>query len=129
MVAALSVVQRRALLGALLASPSATMGGVTVVLTRLIMPETDPFSLPMVRYGIGALILLGISLAVSGRPRIAARDWPAIVALAFLFYSAFPWAFASALQYTTAARGAIMYTTMPLIALTFGTLIGKETMT
>jgi uncharacterized membrane-anchored protein len=48
------------MIGAALASTSATIGGMTVVLTRYLMPESDPFSLPSIRYGIGALVLLSL---------------------------------------------------------------------
>ena len=44
--------------GAILASISASIGGTTVVLTRYLMPDSDPFSLPGIRYGIGAILLL-----------------------------------------------------------------------
>jgi drug/metabolite transporter (DMT)-like permease len=119
---------RRAMLGAALASSSATIGGATVVLTRYILPESDPFSLPMARYGIGALVLLLIVYVTGSAQRILTRDWLAIVLLSLVFYTAFPWAFARALEDTTAARAGIVYTSMPLSALVFGTLIGKETM-
>lgn len=119
----------RRLVGAAIASASATIGGTTVVLTRYLMPQTDPFSLPMARYGVGALVLIAIVLTTSRGLRVRPRDWPAIIALAFIFYTAFPWAFARALEDTTAARGAIVYTTMPLITLTLGTLIGAERVT
>ena len=120
---------RRALAGAVLASASATMGGATVVFTRYILPQTDPFSLPMARYGIGALVLIAIVYGFGHGRRIAPRDWAGLAILAFVFYTAFPLVFARALEDTTAARAAIVYTSMPLMALTFGTLIGKERMT
>ena len=115
--------------GALLASISASIGGTTVVLTRYLMPDSDPFSLPGVRYGIGALVLLIILYSLKKSKPLELIDWRPIIVLSFVFYVAFPWSFAAGLEYTTAARGAIVFTAQPVITLIVGSLMGKEKIT
>ena len=96
--------------GAILASISASIGGTTVVLTRYLMPDSDPFSLPGIRYGIGAILLLIILYSLKKSKPLELNDWQPIMLLSFIFYVAFPWSFAAGLEYTTAARGAIVFT-------------------
>ena len=120
---------RQSYRGALLASISASIGGTTVVLTRYLMPDSDPFSLPGIRYGIGALVLLVILYTLKKSRPLELVDWKPIMILSFVFYVAFPWSFAAGLEYTTAARGAIVFTAQPVITLVIGSMIGKEKIT
>ena len=115
--------------GAILASISASIGGTTVVLTRYLMPDSDPFSLPGIRYGIGAILLLIILYSLKKSKPLELNDWQPIMLLSFIFYVAFPWSFAAGLEYTTAARGAIVFTAQPVITLVVGSMIGKERIT
>jgi drug/metabolite transporter (DMT)-like permease len=46
-----------------------------------------------------------------------------------VFFGFFPWAFSAALQYTTAARGAIGVATIPIQTLILAVLFGREKMT
>lgn len=115
--------------GAILASISASIGGTTVVLTRYLMPDSDPFSLPGIRYGIGAIFLLIILYSLKKSKPLELNDWQPIMLLSFIFYVAFPWSFAAGLEYTTAARGAIVFTAQPVITLVVGSMIGKERIT
>jgi drug/metabolite transporter (DMT)-like permease len=116
----------RTMIGAALASTSATIGGMTVVLTRYLMPESDPFSLPSIRYGIGALILLSLLYLLKKNKKIEFKDWIPVFILSCVFYVAFPWAFAAGLEHTTAARGAIVFTSQPVITLILGAILGIE---
>ncbi|MEC7091105.1 MAG: DMT family transporter [Pseudomonadota bacterium] len=115
--------------GAILASISASIGGTTVVLTRYLMPDSDPFSLPGIRYGIGDILLLIILYSLKKSKPLELIDWQPIMLLSFIFYVAFPWSFAAGLEYTTAARGAIVFTAQPVITLVVGSMIGKERIT
>jgi drug/metabolite transporter (DMT)-like permease len=116
----------RTMIGAALASTSATIGGMTVVLTRYLMPESDPFSLPSIRYGIGALVLLTLLYLLKKNKKIEFEDWIPVLILSCIFYCAFPWAFAAGLEHTTAARGAIVFTSQPVITLILGAILGIE---
>ena len=93
------------------------------------MPDSDPFSLPGIRYGIGAILLLIILYSLKKSKPLELNDWQPIMLLSFIFYVAFPWSFAAGLEYTTAARGAIVFTAQPVITLVVGSMIGKERIT
>ena len=62
------------ILGFIYASLSTIIGGVTVVLTRLIITETDPLSLAFIRYGIGGIAVAIILYIVSTPPKIKSGD-------------------------------------------------------
>ena len=82
---------------------------MTVALTRLIIDQTDPLSLSFFRYGIAALVLLGIMVAGRGIVRMTRRDTMMISLLGVFMYAAFPYCMARALEDTTAARGALLF--------------------
>lgn len=113
-------------LGAILASTSASLGGMTVVLTRYLMPDSDAFSLPGARYFIGGIVLFLIFAIIKKLKPLEIVDWKAILFLSFSFYVAFPIAFAAGLEHTTAARGAIVFTAQPIITLILGLILGTE---
>ena len=117
---------QRNYIGAILASTSASLGGMTVVLTRYLMPDSDAFSLPGARYFIGGLVLLVVFTLMRKLRPLEMIDWKAILFLSFSFYVAFPVAFAAGLEHTTAARGAIVFTAQPVITLILGLLLGTE---
>jgi drug/metabolite transporter (DMT)-like permease len=54
------------------------------------------------------------------------RDTATIASLGTLFFGFFPWAFSAALQYTTAARGAIGIATIPIQTLILAVFFGRE---
>lgn len=101
-----------------LASFSTMLGGMTVALTRLIISETEPLSLAFIRYGIGALILLLYLLWTrSVFPRISREDLFIILLLGLIMFACFPYFMARALVDTTAARGGLVFATMPLVTM------------
>jgi drug/metabolite transporter (DMT)-like permease len=108
---------------------STSLGGMTVALTRFIIAETEPLTLTAVRYGIAALILMGIVLAAGRLPKFARADWPAIIALALVFFTSFPYFMARALEDTTATRGGIFFATMPLVTILLAGIFRIERMT
>ncbi len=126
---AISPSLRATLSGVALASLSTSLGGVTVVLTRFVIAETDALTLAFVRYGIAALFLAAILLATTRIPRIARRDLLAISALGIVMFTGFPFFMARALEDTTAARGALIFASMPLITIMLGALFRVEPLT
>jgi drug/metabolite transporter (DMT)-like permease len=120
------MIVKQSYIGALLASLSATIGGTTVVLTRYLMPDTDPFTLPGTRYGIAALLLLSLLFLFKKNKPLERVDWIPILLLSIVFYIGFPLSFAAGLEHTTAARGSIVFTSQPVITLVLGVLLGKE---
>ena len=92
------------------------------------MHATDPVTPRVFRFGTGFLILLPIALFMKSRwPK--GRDWVAVVTLGILFFFAFSVLFNLAYTYTTAARGALTLSTMPLMTMLVGAALGIETLT
>lgn len=115
--------------GVLWASLSTSLGGTTVVLTRLIISESDPLSLTFVRYGMAALILLACLLATTRMPKFARNDLLFLTFIGTFMFAAFPFFMAKALEDTTAARGSLLFATMPLITICLATLARIERLT
>lgn len=119
---------RTAAIGVAFACLSTTLGGMTVALTRLIIAETEPLSLTFIRYGIGAIVLLGFMLWTLPIPRFARRDWPGLILLSLVMFSVFPFFMARGLADTTAARGGLLFATMPMITMLMGAAFRVEAM-
>jgi drug/metabolite transporter (DMT)-like permease len=111
--------------GVLAAVTSSAIGGVAGGATRFVIHATDPVTLGVFRFGIGFLILLPLALYMKSRwPR--GRDWIAVALLGILFFFAFSVLFNLAYSYTTAARGALTLSTMPLTTMLIGAAFGIE---
>lgn len=117
------------LAGILLASSATALGGGTVVLTRLIIDQTDSLSLAMIRYGLAALFLLAILLIKTRLPRMQRRDLAILALFGVIMFSGFPFFMTRALEDTTAARGALLFATIPLMTITIGALFRIERLT
>lgn len=114
--------------GVLLAVLSSALGGAAAVATRYLVGDYDPLTLATVRFGGGALCLLPVALLL--RPQWPARpDWPAVAGLGFLFYGVFIVIYNFALSYTTAARGTLALSTLPLMTMVAGAVLGMEALT
>ncbi|HEX3163483.1 MAG TPA: DMT family transporter [Pseudolabrys sp.] len=114
--------------GVLAAVVSSAIGGIAGGATRFVVHATDPVTLGVFRFGTGFLILLPIALLMKSRwPK--GRDWVAVAALGILFFFAFSILFNLAYTYTTAARGALTLSTMPLMTMLVGAALGIETLT
>jgi drug/metabolite transporter (DMT)-like permease len=114
--------------GVLAAVASSAIGGIAGGATRFVVHATDPVTLGVFRFGTGFLILLPIALLMKSRwPK--GRDWLAVGALGILFFFAFSILFNLAYTYTTAARGALTLSTMPLMTMLVGAALGIETLT
>ncbi len=115
-------------LGVLAAVLSSALGGTSIGATRFLVGTIDPLAIGSFRFGIGVLLLLPLALskAESWPPR---RDWPAVIALGLLFFAAFPVLFNASLIFTTAARGALALSTLPLLTMVVGAALGSEPLT
>lgn len=114
--------------GVLAALFSSSIGGTAVGATRYVMGVSDPLTLAALRYGIGFIFLLPIALLQRGRwPR--RRDWAGAVMLGLLFFGLFPVLFNASLAFTTAARGALALSSLPLLTLAAGAALGVERLT
>ncbi len=97
--------------------------GAAVVATRSAVDEIGPFSLAFLRYLQGGLILLAL-LAWRDRSgvRVTRCDARTFGFLGLLMYALFPVLFNTSLTFTTASRGAVILSTMPL----WGALLARR---
>jgi len=107
---------------------STVLGGIAVVITRDLASTMAPAAIAGWRYGIALAAIVPIAV-VLGRWRVSnASLWP-IIALGVAFYGIYPYLFAAGLAKTTAARGALLLATMPLMTALIGSLTGVERIT
>lgn len=116
------------LAGVLAAMLSSAIGGAAVGATRFVAASIDPIALGALRFGIGFLLLLPLALAQHSRWPVSA-DWLATASLGLLFFGAFPILFNASLHYTTAARGALALSTLPLLTMGVAALLRVEALT
>ena len=114
--------------GVLAAVLSSAFGGVAAAATRFVIPGTDPITLAALRFGLGFLFLLPIAIA-RRRRWPPGRDWPAVIALGLLFFAVFFVLFNIALRHTTAARGTLALSTLPLLTMVVAGALGVEPLT
>jgi drug/metabolite transporter (DMT)-like permease len=107
---------------------SSGLGGTSIGATRYLVNAIDPLAIGSFRFGIGFLLLLPVGLLQSGRwpPR---RDWLGITGLGVLYFALFPILFNASLIFTTAARGALALSTLPLLTMVVGAALGSEALT
>jgi drug/metabolite transporter (DMT)-like permease len=90
--------------------------------------QSTPRTLGAFRFGGGVLLLLPVALLQAGRWP-ARRDWLGVGALGLLFFGVFPVLFNASLAHTTAARGALAISTLPLLTMVAGALLRVEPLT
>jgi drug/metabolite transporter (DMT)-like permease len=114
--------------GVLAAVFSSALGGTSIGATRYLVNAIDPLAIGSFRFGIGFLLLLPLVL-IQKRGWPARRDWPAVIGLGLLFFALFPILFNASLIFTTAARGALALSTLPLLTMAVGAALGSEQLT
>lgn len=107
---------------------SSALGGMAAAVTRFVIGAADPVTISVFRFGLGFLFLLPVALALRSRwPR--GRDWIGVAALGVMFYGVFFVVYAEALVYTTAARGSLAVSTLPVLTMIVAALLGREALT
>jgi drug/metabolite transporter (DMT)-like permease len=114
--------------GVLAAVLSSGLGGTAIGATRYLVHALDPLAIGSFRFGIGFLALVPLPL-VKGEAWPGRRDWPAVAGLGVLFFALFPILFNASLIFTTAARGALALSTLPLLTMVVGAALGREALT
>ncbi|HKK16815.1 MAG TPA: DMT family transporter, partial [Gammaproteobacteria bacterium] len=99
--------------------------GSASVATRYLVGTMQPLDIAFLRYLLGGLALLPL-LLVARRQSLSGRLVIQILSLGILFFGLFPWIHATAFQYTTASRGAIVLATMPIWAMLLGHFLGSD---
>ena len=97
----------------------ARLGGPRSAPPAIWLDAIDPLAIGSFRFGIGFVLLLPVALLQGGRWP-ARRDWPAVAGLGMLFFAVFPLLFNASLIFTTAARGALALSTLPLLTMVVG---------
>jgi len=115
-------------IGVLAAVLSSTFGGMAAAVTRYVIDAVDPITLAAFRFGIGFLLLLPLALLARSRWP-ARRDWIGVGLLGVLFFAFFFVVFNISLSHTTAARGTLALSTLPLLTMVVAALFGAERMT
>jgi drug/metabolite transporter (DMT)-like permease len=116
------------LFGVLAAVLSSGLGGTAVGATRYLVGSCDPLTIGAFRFGVGFAFLLPVAAMQRGRWP-SRSDWPKVAALGLLFFGAFPVLFNSSLIFTTAARGALALSTLPVLTMVVGAALGVEPLT
>jgi drug/metabolite transporter (DMT)-like permease len=101
--------------------------GASVVAVRIAVRDIPPLTLALLRFGQGALLLLGgLALFRRDRLRVEPRDLPYLGTLGALFFAVFPTTFNMGMRYEAASRGALLLATMPLWTLVIARLVSRE---
>jgi len=114
--------------GVLAAVLSSALGGTAIGATRFVRHAVDPLAIGAFRFGLGFIFLLPIAL-IQGEKWPARNDWAAAAGLGLLFFGLFPILFNASLIFTTAARGALALSTLPLLTMMVGAALGVEPLT
>jgi len=114
--------------GVMAAVLSSGLGGTSIGATRYLVSAIDPLAIGSFRFGIGFLLLLPLTL-LRGDRWPGRGDWIAAIGLGLLFFALFPILFNASLIFTTAARGALALSTLPLLSLVIGAALGSEALT
>ena len=108
---------------------AASVAGLTVIFTSILMQSVDPLLAATLRYFVASLSVLPFLIwNWSAVRRISRRDFIAISALGVLFYFLFPFLFNQSLELTTAARGSLIMSLLPIMALSIGVAFKVETL-
>jgi drug/metabolite transporter (DMT)-like permease len=114
--------------GVLIAVASSAFGGTAAAVTRYVVGAIDPVTIAAFRFGIGAIVLLPLVLLWrSAMPR--GRDLIGVALLGVLFFAVFFVFYNIAMAHTTAARGALALSTLPLWTMVVAALLGAEPLT
>jgi len=111
--------------GVIAAIFSSALGGTAAALTRYTIHASDPVTLAAFRFGIGFIPIAAIALALGVRwPR--GRDAVWVVLLGMLFFSFFFVLYNMAMSYTSAARGSLALSMLPLTTMVVAAILGRE---
>jgi drug/metabolite transporter (DMT)-like permease len=114
--------------GVVIAIASSCLGGTAAGVTRYLVDSADAVTLAMLRWGIGFLFLVPVSIFL--RVRWPQRsDWPAVTSLGVCYFAVFFVLYNIAIGYTSAARASLALSTLPLQTMVVGALLGIEPLT
>ena len=115
---------RRALAVAAAAATGVQVGSAMVA-TRVVVDQTGPASLALLRYAIGVLVLLPAVL-LGARPHIRARDLVPIALLGIAQFGVLIALLNYGLRFVASAHAALIFATVPLLTMLLAALLGHE---
>jgi drug/metabolite transporter (DMT)-like permease len=107
------------------AAATGILVGASIVATRFALEQIGPASLALLRYAIALVCLLPVFLAWR-RVRLRPRDVLAIALLGIVQFGGLIVLHNYGLQFIPAARAALIFSLMPLLAMLLATLFGHE---
>ena len=111
------------------ATVAASIAGLTVIFTSLLMQSVDPLLATTLRYLVASVSILPFLILNWPSVRaISLWDLTAISVLGLLFYFLFPFLFNQSLERTTAARGSLIMSLLPILDLSLGVLFRVESL-
>jgi drug/metabolite transporter (DMT)-like permease len=99
-----------------------------MVATRFVVDQTGPASLALLRYAVGVCCLLP-AVVLGGRVRFARRDVAPIALLGITQFGILIALLNYGLRFVTAARAALIFATLPLLAMLLSAALGRERLT
>lgn len=114
--------------GVLAALLSSALGGTAAAITRYVIGATDPVTLAAFRFGIAFLLVVPIALALRSKWPTG-RDLLGVAGLGVLFFAVFFFIYNISMSHTTAARGSLALSTLPLTTMLVAALLGYEKLT
>lgn len=107
---------------------SSALGGSAAAITRYIIGASEPVTIAAYRFGIGFLLILPLALLLhSTFPK--GKDRIRVALLGVLFFSIFFVFYNIAMSLTTAARGSLALSCLPLTTMVVAALFRQETFT
>ena len=114
--------------GVIAAVVSSALGGTAAALTRYAIGASDPVTLAAYRFGIAFALILPLALALRSRwPQ--GRDWLGVGLLGVTFFAVFFVIYNVSMSLTTAARGSLALSTLPLVTMLVAAALGRERIT
>jgi drug/metabolite transporter (DMT)-like permease len=123
-----SVAEQKNVLAVAAAAATGVQVGSAIVATRFVIDQTDPVTLAFLRYLIGFILLLYPAWRAA-RGWFTRGDLIPIAALGITQFGILIVFMNYGLKFIPAARGALIFATVPLLTMSLGALIGRERMT
>jgi drug/metabolite transporter (DMT)-like permease len=113
-------------LALLAAAATGVQVGASMVASRAVASDVDPATLALLRYAIGAAVVVPLALTARVSWRLPPGDLLAVSALGIVQFGVLIWLLNWGLARLPAADGAVLFATFPLLAQLFAAMGGIE---
>ena len=115
--------------GLFFASVASALGGVGLAVTKLALPQTDPFTLSFLRWFIMLLGLVAFSMKTLFKTCFNRIDLLKVSLLGVAYFSGFPICLTLGLEFTTSGRAGIVFAAMPVWTIIIASFFQIEKLT